>query len=155
MKEKHFQTEFKNNNTLYGCFELKLCKGKSLPFSAVADHQIKALLAVKSPKGLYHKLTDQPVSILQENEKDKKDKKKDKKNVKMRFTRPKPFDCFYLGKQDAYIVVMFYVPRKKKNVYYIDIDDFLRMKKTASRKSFTEEMALKVCRFQKNYLKHR
>ena len=139
MKEKNFQAEFKGKNTLFGAFELKLCKGKSLPFSAIADHQTEALIAI-SGDGLYHKLTDQPVSIQQE-------------NVKMRFTRPKPFDCFYLKDMGAYIVIMFYEIRKKKNVYYIDINDFLQMKEAATRKSITEEMAEDyACRCE-SYLK--
>ena len=140
--EKNFQQEFKTNNTLYGCFELKLCKGKSIPFASVAEHQIKALLAVQSQKGLYHKISDQPVSIQEESAK-----------KKMRFTRPKPFDCFYLGNFPGYVVIMFYLLRKKKNVYYIPIDDFLAMREAATRKSITEAMAEDYCYKKKNYLK--
>jgi len=139
-KEKNFQQEFKTKNTNFGCFELKLCKGKSLPFSAIAEHQIAALLAVSSPDGLYHKLTDQPVSIQE-------------KTKNMRFTRPKPFDCFFLQEQAAEIVIMFYVPRKKKTVYYIDISDFVEMKRKATRKSITEDMAQVACSEVKSYMK--
>ena len=166
--EKNFQQEFKTNNTLFGCFELKLCKGFSIPFASIAEHQIKALLAVQSQKGLYHKISDQPVSI-QEGADQKATlfeaflagqtgqpfptQEKPGKE-KMRFTRPKPFDCFYLGEIPAYVVIMFYLPRKKKNVYYIYIDDFLAMRDEATRKSITETMAEEYCRYpKKNYLK--
>jgi hypothetical protein len=39
------------------CFELKHCKGKSLPFSDVKDHQVAALVAA-SDKGLVFKIPD-------------------------------------------------------------------------------------------------
>ena len=60
MKEKDFQTEFGKRNRIHGVFELKFCKGKSLPFKNLAEHQEKALLDA-SEDGLYHKITDQPV----------------------------------------------------------------------------------------------
>ena len=138
--ERQFQQEFKEKNVLHGCFELKLCKGISLPFSNVADHQVEALLAANSEKGLYHKLTDQPVSIQQ-------------RNKQMRFTRPKPFDCSLVSKQVSCIVIMFYVPRKKKNVYYIDVQAFVAMKDEADRKSITEKMAERYCCRMKSFLK--
>jgi len=98
MKEKDFQTEFSKRNTLEGCFELKLCKGTSLPFDALKDHQKEALLAV-SGKGLFHKITDQPIF----------------KGSKVRFTKPKPFDCFYLKDVVGYVVVMFWVTKEKED----------------------------------------
>ena len=141
-KEKNFQTEFKAHNTLTGCFELKLCKGMSIPFKNVADHQIQALLDVSSNKGLYHKLTDQAVSAqVQANTKT------------MRFVRPSPFDCFYLKNIPAYIVIMFYEIHKKKNVYYITINDFLAMREESTRKSITEQMAEDYAEFRESYKK--
>ena len=136
MKEKDFQTEFGKRNTVEGCFELKLCKGTSLPFDALKDHQVEALLAV-SGEGLFHKITDQPVF----------------KGNKTRFTRPKPFDCFFLKNVWGYVVVMFWVPRKKKNVYYIEICSWQSMVVTAGRKSLTEEMASQYASFEESYLK--
>ncbi len=136
-KEKNFQTEFKTQNKIFGIFELKLCKGTSLPFSAVADHQIKALLDVSSGEGLYHKISDSPIFA----------------GHKTRFTKPKPFDCFNLVGMDAYIVIMFYTLRKKKNVYYIFIDKFIDMENQAKRKSITEEMAATAAIDRKSYLK--
>jgi len=137
MKEKDFQTEFGKRNTVEGCFELKLCKGTSLPFSALADHQIKALLDAACGSGLFHKITDQPVF----------------KGSKTRFTKPKPFDCFFLTNMKSYVVVMFWIPRKKKNVYYIRIDSWIDMVESASRKSLTEEMAIEFATFKESYLK--
>ena len=134
MKEKYFQTEFGKRNRVHGVFELKFCKGKSFPFKSVAEHQVKALLAA-SKNGLYHKITDQPVFA----------------ESKVRFTRPKPFDCFFLKKTDAYVVIMFWVPRKKKNVYYIEIDSFIKMREKADRKSITEEMAVEYASVFKDY----
>ena len=52
MKESDFQTAFRDKNTMPGVFELKFCKGKSLPFSALAAHQEEALLASSSKEGL-------------------------------------------------------------------------------------------------------
>ncbi|MCW7076395.1 MAG: hypothetical protein OCU18_03775 [Candidatus Syntrophoarchaeum sp.] len=135
MKEKNFQQEFRKRNTITGVFELKLCKGTSLPFSNMAPHQLKALSDAGSDAGLYHKLTDQPVSF-QQNMQGMQEQKK-----KQRFTRPAPFDCFFLKNVPAWLVVMFYIPRRKKNVYYIAIDDLLEMIEGAGRKSMTESMA--------------
>jgi len=136
MKEKDFQTEFSKRNTVEGCFELKLCKGTSLPLDALKDHQKEALLAV-SGKGLFHKITDQPIF----------------KGSKVRFTKPKPFDCFYLKDVVGYVVVMFWVPRKKKTVYYINIGEWTMMVDYAGRKSLTEEMAIEYAVFAESYLK--
>lgn len=130
MKEKDIQRLFGKQNTEHGVFELKLCKGKSLSFESVADHQIKSLVKVEGKEGLYHKISDSPVS-WQRN---------------MRFTKEKPFDCLFLRNTPAYVVVVFYVPAKKKTAYYIPIHQFLNMRQAVEsgkedgkpRKSFTE-----------------
>ena len=139
--EKKFQVEFGRNNLIDGFFELKISKGKSIRFDAVKEHQKEALLAVNSSKGLYHKITDNPVSWGMD--------------TKMRFTKSKPFDCFRVSKQDAYVVVMFYTPRQRKNVYYIRIRDWLEAeaKMMYEKKSITEEeLKLRACVVE-NYLK--
>lgn len=142
MKEKNFQSEFKNKNEIFGAFELKLCKGASIGFKALAPHQRQALIDISgSITGLYHKISDSP--FFRDGE------------GRMRFTKPKPFDCFLLKTIDAYVVVMFYVPRKKKNVYYIHIFDFLEMETEANRKSFTEEMAQANAAHSVSFLKER
>lgn len=125
MKERDFQTQFKKHNRINGVFELKLCKGKSMPFSAVPEHQIKALCDISIGDGLYHKISDSPIFS----------------GNKTRFTKPKPFDCFLLRNINAYLVVMFYVPRRRKMVYYIKITEYIDMVDMAGRKSMTEEMA--------------
>lgn len=89
----------------------------------MAEHQEAALLAV-TDNGLYHKITDQPFL------------------KGMNFQRKKPFDCFRLSGIDAYVVVMFWEPRKKKNVYYILIKNWVKMRDESDRKSMTEEMAM-------------
>ena len=139
VKERDFQTLFAKRNFLVGAFELKFCKGKSLPFSALAKHQEQALLDFSSNKGLYHKITDSPFF-------------KDP-GGKMRFTRPKPFDAFFISNTAAYVVVMFWVPRKRKNVYYIHIRNWIELYENADRKSMTEEMAYKSAYKYENYLK--
>lgn len=117
MRERDMQTLFGKKNQLTGVFELKICKEKSLQFSAVQEHQVRALLHVEG-SGLYHKISDMSMG-------------------------EKPFDCFYLAELPAYVVPVWYVPRKQKTAYYIRIKHFLRMREEADRKSFTEEMARK------------
>lgn len=136
MKERDFQTQFGKRNRIHGCFELKFCKGKSLPFNSLAEHQEEALLNV-SGNGLYHKISDFPVFA----------------NSGARFNRPKPFDAFYLSHTMAYVVIMVWVPRKKKNVYYVKIEDWIRMRENATRKSATEEMLFKNATIFEDYTK--
>jgi len=119
---KHCKSYPPNQTEVY---ELKICKGTSLPFDAIQDHQIQALQEAQQGS-LFHKISDQPWGT----------------NDKFRFTAKKPFDCFVLHKVSAYIVVWFYKERKQKLFIKIRIDKFLEMKKTCKRKSFTEEMAL-------------
>ena len=135
MKEANFQTEFSKRNVLKGVFELKLCKGKSLPFSSVAEHQEEALLAVSGGIGLFHKISDSPIF----------------RGSKTRFTKPKPFDCFLLRDYPAFVVIMWWASRKKKAVYYIPIKHWMALKEEAGRKSITEEMALEECSLFDDY----
>lgn len=121
MKEKDFQVLFGKKNKHLGVFELKLEKGKSFRFDRVAQHQKEALLQASST-GVYHKINDAPIFGGQ----------------KTRFTSKKPFDCFNI-KGDAYVVIMFYEPRRKKRVLYLLIDDFLRAERDASKKSVRQE----------------
>lgn len=63
-------------------FELKHTRGKDyLPFSAVEEHQINALMAA-STSGLIYKISDESQGY-------------------------KPFDCFALRKCDAYIAIKY------------------------------------------------
>jgi len=132
MKESDVQRLFGKQNRLFGAFELKFTKGKSISFEAVAAHQIKSLLAI-SNNGLYHKLIDPPIFP----------------GMKTRFNAPRPFDCFNLKDIPAYIVAVFYEPNKKKTAYYIPIEDYVMMQEQVEagnmggkpRKSFTEPHA--------------
>ena len=136
MKERDFQAEFGKRNLIIGVFELKFCKGKSIRFDSVAEHQEAALLAVEGD-GLYHKITDQP--FLKD----------------MNFQRKKPFDCFNLAGIPAYVVIMWWIPRKKKNVYYIPINKWCCFRDKADKKSITEEMAAAIAMFTEDYMAKR
>ncbi len=127
MKEKDFQTVFRYRNTQLGVFELKIVQpGKPFRFDSVKPHQRKALLDVYSENGLFHKLTDVPVSAFAG-------------MGKMRFTSQKPFDCFFLCNTPASVVVGFYIPRKAWHVVYIDIEQFLELEDRHPRKSIRHD----------------
>jgi penicillin-binding protein-related factor A (putative recombinase) len=57
MKEKDFQSVFnkwlKHVHKQTGAFELKLCRNRAMPYSAVAPHQIDALLNAKHGTLIY------------------------------------------------------------------------------------------------------
>lgn len=125
MKEKDLQAIFGRKNTVHGVFELKMVKGPSKAFKDVEDHQIEALLRVSGNEGVYHKVADQTIG----------------RKGGFGASLKKPFDCFFLKNTPAFVVPIFYVPRKRKTAYYIPIDDFIIMRVMADRKSFTEEMA--------------
>ena len=137
MVEKDAQTVFRDHNTVYGAFELKLCKGTiddmgkvhipPLAFNRIADHQREALLAISSQKGFFHKLTDPPVFPGPD--------------MKTRFNKPRPFDCFRLQHVPAYVVVCWYVPRKIKRFFYIEIHAMIEEMGMSERKSLTMQRA--------------
>lgn len=104
-------------------YELKICKGNSLPLKRLEDHQIKALTEAED-KFLYHRITDQPW-------------------IKGRpaFQSKKPFDCLCVVGVKAFVIVWFYTPRSKKIFYKIPIKRFLNSGTVYRRKSLTEEMA--------------
>jgi len=129
MKEKDMQRAFgkwlqKEGSKYFtktSVFELKIEKTHRMLFDKVKKHQICGLASVQS--GLYHKISDSPIFQGQ----------------KTRFTAPKPFDCLFLKDCDAYVVVLFYVPRKPKIIILLSLDDFLTFKKLHNKKSFTFE----------------
>lgn len=108
-----------------GVYELKISKGNSLPFDSVKEHQIKGLM--EAEKGLFHKISDSPIFA----------------GSKMRFTKPKPFDCLFIF-ATSYVVILFYKPRKPKNVYLIKIRKFITEKENSNRKSLTEERVREI-----------
>lgn len=121
MKEKDFQTKFnlwlKYVHKKTGAFELKLTHEKSIPFSAVLDHQEAALSAAKHANIAY-KISDESSGF-------------------------KPFDCFMLVQVPAYVVIQFY-HRGCKDFYLLDIDDWLNEKQHSVRRSLTEERAAQI-----------
>lgn len=123
---KHLE---KNPPTQSEIYELKICKLRSLPYRAVEDHQITALLRAHKAH-LYHKIIDIPTSLLM--------------NTFMRFTTKKPFDCFVMVNVPAFVVVWFYKPRVKKIFIKIPIEAFLTERAKGERKSITEERALAI-----------
>lgn len=133
MKEKDLQAIFGKKNTIHGVFELKMVKGPSKAFNEVEDHQIEALLRVSGHEGVYHKVADQTIG----------------RKGEFGASLKKPFDCFFLKNTPAFVVPIWYVPRKRKTAYYIPIKWFLNMREDAlngildgrPRKSFTEDMA--------------
>lgn len=139
MKEKNFQTLFtqwarENPPGVSTAWELKLEKGKSMLFSRVAPHQIEGLLNVKH-RGQYHKISDMPLRAAG-------------KAGFMRFGKPKPFDCLYLS-GEAYVVVLFYVPREPKVMHFIDIDVWIKETQTSDRKSLTKDRSKEIAAFVK------
>lgn len=121
--EKDFQKEF-NKWVKYkyegsGAFELKICKGKSLPFNAVKDHQIDNLrIAKHSDKGLVYKIPDDSIGV-------------------------KPFDSFKLVCVPSFVVIMFY-KRGQKEFIMIDVDKYVEEVNNSERKSLTEDRAKEI-----------
>lgn len=100
-------------------FELKQTTTNSIPFSDVQDHQVQALLAAKTRKGILYKAPD------------------DSRGVK-------PFDFFHLSRASAYVVISYPKPAKAE---VIDIDTFLMEKERSKRKSLTSERAHEISTF--------
>lgn len=131
MKEANMQSLFKmwlgcNMPKVTTVYELKIEKGKAMLFNRVADHQIVGLRQAKYA-GLYYKLPDTLAM-----------------GAGMRFNIKKPFDTMVITKAEAYLVVMFYEPKKNKTCYFIDVDDFIKEKAESPRKSLTEERAREI-----------
>lgn len=129
MTEKQMQTLFrkyleKNPPSETCVYELKIARGKSLAFEAVKEHQIEALRLASSGRGFFHKITDPPVFT----------------GMNSRFNLKRPFDCFYVKGVKTYVVIWFFIPRTKKVFWLIEIETFLRMKNSAVKKSFREEL---------------
>lgn len=100
-----------------GAFELKLTKEKSLPFNAVQPHQVTALLNTKRNHIVY-KIPDESFS-------------------------QKPYDCYKMVQEQAWVVVMFYA-RGQKEFFMIDIEVWLAEQGISKRKSITSEDAKRI-----------
>ena len=131
MKESNFQTLWhkylEDNPPDYPeVYELKICKTNRFPFSAVKEHQIDGL--IQAEKGLFYKISDSPIFA----------------GMKTRFTAKKPFDCLWI-KADAYVCILFYIPRQPKIVAKIPITYFSSMVADFDRKSATLEEIINYC----------
>lgn len=131
MKESDMQTLFgkyirTKKPPKSAVFELKICKGTSIPFDALRPHQVAALSQIS--QGFFHKLIDPPIF----------------ENMQTRFNAPRPFDCFYLKDVEAFVVIWFYHERQPKKFIFIPIKKFLLEKETSSRKSLTEVRAREI-----------
>jgi len=92
--KKYIRAEAKKDKQpLSVAYEIKVTTSKSIPFDAVTEHQMKALLAVR--EGLFmYKIPDAGWQ--------------------------NPFDMFLMSQQEAYIVLAFLEPRKKASVWFVD-----------------------------------
>lgn len=95
-------------------FEVKQTTGVSIPFDSVKEHQIDALQAVKSSKGLIHKISDETRSY-------------------------NPFDVFFLRNAPAFVVLKF-----PKAFHLIDVDTFCMERDRSKRKSITSIRAKEI-----------
>jgi len=117
MKEKNFQTLFGHHlkaatPVVSAAFELKICKNdKPFRFNQLEKHQEEGLLQAK--RGLYYKLSDLSLD-------------------------KKPFDCFWIRCNTAFVIIFFYHPRQEKIFYGIEINDFIKLRKSWKRKSIRE-----------------
>lgn len=96
--------------------EVKYTEGKSIPFSAVQEHQHDALFRVKHGRIAY-KIPD-----------DSRGRK--------------PFDMLVYDRAPAYVCLYFY-SRGEKEFYMIDIDVWDELERELDRKSITKELAKK------------
>lgn len=126
MQERDFQSLFtkwirEKGDTYFNrtaAFELKICKENALPWSRVEHHQVQALFDARFNR-MYHKISDQSFGI-------------------------KPFDAFQIAKAEAYLVILFYKPRAKKEMIWIDIAKFASEYAKSTRKSLTEAKAKEI-----------
>lgn len=106
MKERDFQVAFshylKKKKPLTGVYELKISHKDHLPFNAVKEHQVNALLEAERD-GFYHKISDSSFGL-------------------------KPFDTVWLARPLAYVAILWYTPRKRKFVTLIRIKRFVALK---------------------------
>jgi penicillin-binding protein-related factor A (putative recombinase) len=127
MKEKNFQTLFgkwlNERKTPYtAVFELKIVKNKVFTLGSVKNHQLEGL-SRSLRQGIYHKISDSPIYA----------------GSKSRFTLQKPFDCLWIKAKEAYVAVLWYIPRKPKIVTLIDINEFEKIILTWKKKSIRLE----------------
>ena len=98
-------------------FEVKVSREKSLPYSAVKPHQVRALKTAGN-KFIY-KIPD--------------------------LGGQNPCDLVTITEAPGYVVIFFYKPYKPKIFYMIEISQFEYLKATSKRKSITEEECQNYC----------
>ena len=122
MDESDYQVLFKHylekERPLTATYELKICHGNALPFSAVKEHQVNALLEAEE-KGFYHKISDSSFGL-------------------------KPFDCLFLSDPRAFVAILYHIPRKRKKMAIIPIQTFLHEKECSESKSLSFKRAGKI-----------
>lgn len=110
----------KQNLLRSAAIEIKLCKGESLPFSVLAEHQKQALLHAKHQR-LVFKIPDLGLQ--------------------------NPFDAFLLAGTEAWVAVVFYKERLYKTLFLIDIDAWVK-ESEGQRKSLTKDGAQWISSFE-------
>jgi len=120
-KEASFNTIFnswlRNVYKKTGAYELKQTEKDSIPYSRLEEHQENALLAVANSVHVY-KISDESIGF-------------------------KPYDCFCLAEQRAYVVVLYQL---SKTFYLIPINNWVYYRDEVSkRKSLTESEAKEIC----------
>lgn len=122
MTERDFTTKFnkwlKYHWKSSAVFELKICKGKSIPFNAVQTHQLANLRIAK--RGILpYKIDDGSIG-------------------------QKPFDIVCVNKVPSYVVIFFYQKRGDDEFVVIDVDHYIDEMETSERKSLTKERAEEI-----------
>ena len=120
--EKDFQADFgrwvRGSGVISrsAAFELKVVDGERIPYDAVVEHQIDALLASQRGK-LFWKIPDDSLSA-------------------------KPFDCFLLTAAEAWVVVMFLAQQRgRRRFTMIGAGLWDQARRHADKKSITMEEA--------------
>jgi len=124
--ERQLTTEFSKYLKLHPrketeVYEFKMIKSKSFPLASVKEHQIAGL--EDALEGLWHKISDSPIFA----------------GMNSKFTKQKPFDAVFIKAKNAYVVPIFYEPRKFKKAFLIPVVDFVLMKDSWPRKSIRLE----------------
>lgn len=127
MQERQLTTEFakylkEHPRQDTETYEIKMVKAGSFRLSSVQPHQIEGLLA--SLGGLGHKISDSPIYAGSKN----------------RFTFKKPFDYVMIIARRAYLVPIFYKPRRYKKVFLIPVKEFIKFEGKSIKMSRLEEM---------------
>lgn len=100
-------------------FEIKFLnysKNKSFAFNRVEEHQVLNLMT--SLEGLYVRIADQPY-------------------VNNGYQQKKPFDSVLIKAKDAFVVIVFWNPRKWTVGFLVPVEDFVKMKDSSVKKSIS------------------